>query len=134
MARRPRFNAALLSLFALTGLLLSTVGLAGVLWYLVEQRTREIGLRSALGATAGSIAGLILGIGARWMTVGVTAGVLLSLAAARWVDSMLYGVKAHDPATYIGMAFLMCATASVACAIPALRAARVDPLLALREE
>jgi predicted permease len=134
MEARPRFDALLLSTFAATGVMLAGIGLFGVMSFLVSQRTREIGVRMALGATPGDIVRWTLGHVARWTFVGLAAGLAGSLALARLMGSFLFEVRASDPGTlFAAMAFLCC-VALLASVIPARRAARVAPTEALRQE
>ena len=127
-----RFNALLLGLFAALALALAVAGVYGVFSYVVTQQTHEIGVRMALGARPGQMLALILGRGAAL----AGAGAALGLAAAFWVmdvlSRQLYGVTPRDPATFAGAAIVLVAVALAACAIPARRAMRVDPLIALR--
>ena len=129
-----RFNAWLLGIFAGIALLLATVGLYGVLAFSVSQRTREIGVRMALGAQAWDVAGLVLRQGLMLSLIGIAAGVCVSLAATRVLSRLLYGVAPTDPATFATLAFLLTAVALAACLIPARRAMKLDPMAALRFE
>jgi predicted permease len=129
-----RFSMILLASFAALALLLSSVGIYGVVSYLVGQRTREIGLRMALGARRVDVLRMVLSHGGKLATVGVLIGLCASLALTRLMDAMLYGVSATDPLTFITVAFLLTLIAIAACYIPARRAMRVDPLEALRHE
>jgi putative ABC transport system permease protein len=134
LAERPRFNAILLGLFAGLGLVLAAVGLYGVISFLVAQRTREIGIRIALGATSGTVARLVLSYAARWTIGGAVVGLLASLGAARLLGSMLYGVSDRDPWA-IGVPMVLLLSVALAAAwLPARRAASVDPCDALRHE
>ena len=134
LAERPRFNACLLALFAAMGLLLSLIGLYGVISFLVAQRTREIGVRMALGATPAAVSRLVLGHAARWTAAGVALGLIGSLFAARLVESMLFHLSARDPWVLAGAIAAISAAAMLAAWIPSRRAARVDPIEALRQE
>jgi putative ABC transport system permease protein len=134
LAQRPRFNALLLGLFAGMGLTLAAIGIYGVMSFLVTQRTREIGVRMALGATPGAVAGLVLAHAARWTAAGAALGAIGSLWAARLLDSLLFHVSAGDPWTLTSAIALLSGTALAAAWIPARRAARVDPMEALRQE
>lgn len=129
-----RFNMFLLETFAGTALLLALVGVYGVIAYSVVQRTREIGIRMALGAQHGQIVGLVVRQGMRMALAGIAVGMLAALALTRLMASMLYGVKSNDPVTFCFVALLLALTASAACFLPAVRAARVDPMVALRYE
>ena len=130
----PRFNMTLLAAFAAFALVLAAVGLYGVIAYSVSQRTREMGIRLALGARRRSVLGLVLGQGARLTTLGVITGLAGAAAATRLMQSMLFGVNPLDPMTFLGVGILLGAVALAASYIPALRATRVDPVIALREE
>jgi len=134
LADRPRFETALLGFFALTGLVMATVGLYGLTAYLALQRTQEIGVRMALGATRLHILRLISVEGLRLILVGLAVGIGVSLAVSRLMQSLLFGVAPHDPATYCGVALLLALVALVATLIPARAAMRVDPVEALRRE
>ncbi|HEY1272165.1 MAG TPA: FtsX-like permease family protein, partial [Terriglobales bacterium] len=115
-------------------LLLSTIGIYGVISYLVQQRVREIGVRMALGATAGNVQRMILMEGARMVAAGVIIGIAVALAAARAVASMLFAISPSDARTFILVPVLLAIVAAVACWFPALRATRIDPAVALRDE
>jgi predicted permease len=128
-----RFSANLVSAFAGMALLLAAIGIYGVLAYMVGQRSREIGLRMALGATRSDILKLILRKGAVLAGVGVLAGVILSAAAASMMASLLYGVRPHDPAVFLVVSLVLLGAAVLASYIPAWRATQADPVLALRE-
>ena len=134
LAQRPRFNAWLLGLFAAMGLLLSAIGLYGVVSFLVAERTQEIGVRMALGATPGAVARLVLGHAARWTLAGAALGVIGSLFAARLLEAMLFQVSARDPWILAAAVGALWAIAMLAAWVPARRAARVDPMQALRQE
>jgi ABC-type antimicrobial peptide transport system permease subunit len=123
-----------LGLFAAVALLLAAVGVHGVLSYTVAQRTPEIGIRVALGADPRAVWSLVLGQGAVLTILGVTIGLAGALALTRFLGSMLYGVSAHDPVTFVAVAAVLAAVATIATWLPARRAARVDPMIALRSE
>ena len=129
-----RFSMILLGIFAAIALLLSCVGIYGVISYLVGQRTHEIGVRMALGAQRRDVLRLILGQGAKMALIGVAIGVAAGLALTRLMSKMLFGVSAHDPLTFVGVAILLILVALIACYIPARRAMRTDPMIALRYE
>lgn len=130
----PRFNMLLLGLFAGLGLLLAGVGIYGVMAHSVAQRTTEIGLRIALGARAADVLRLILSAGLAMAFAGVGAGLLASIALTRLMENQLFGVTPTDPLTFFAIACLLVAVALLACWIPARRAAKVDPMVALRNE
>ena len=134
LAQRPRFDAFLITLFACIGVLLAMIGLYGVMAFLVWQRTQEIGIRMALGATPGAISKLVLSRAARWTLAGVTLGIVASIFATRMLRAMLFGVAEHDPWTYTAVVPLLFAVALAAAWIPSRRAARVHPMVALRHE
>jgi hypothetical protein len=134
LAARPRFNAWLLSLFSAFALCLSAFGLYGVMAFLVAQRTPEIGVRMALGATPGGIAKLVLFEAARWTLVGVAFGLLGSWFASQWLNALLFQVSARDPLSVGATLLVLIAVAGAATWIPSRRAARVDPMVALRCE
>jgi len=131
---RRRFSMLLLAALAGFALCLAAVGVFSVISYSVSQRTREIGIRMALGAQPGSVHKLILRQGLRPVLAGLAAGVLASLVAMRALASLLYGVSATDPPTFLAVAAVLLAISALASAIPARRAARVDPMAALRHE
>jgi predicted permease len=129
-----RFSMILLGIFAGLALLLSTVGIYGVISYLVGQRTQEIGIRVALGARRADILGLVLNRGMKMALIGVGAGLLASLGLTQLIVDMLYGVSPVDPLTFWGVALVLTLVAFAACYVPARRAMRVDPMVALRYE
>ena len=132
--QRPRFYALLLAAFAAMGMLIASVGLFGVMSFLVAQRTREIGVRMALGATPAAILRMTLASAGRWTAAGIVLGVAGSLAAARVLRTLLFQVTPGDPVAIAAAGAVLCAVALAAAAIPARRAARVDPNLTLRQE
>ena len=129
-----RFNVILIGFFGITALLLATAGVFGVMAYSVSRRTREIGVRIALGAGSGDVLRMILSQGMRTIFVGMAIGIIGSLALTRTVESLLFGVTATDPLTFGGVTLLLVGAALLACYLPARRATRVDPLVALRYE
>lgn len=134
LAARPRFSAALLSLFATVGVLLAAAGIYGLVSLLLGQRTREIAIRVALGATPKSVIRLMVARVSVWIAMGAAAGICCSLLAARWVGSLLFGIKPNDPATLAEAAIALLVVALVAAYVPARRVAKVDPMVALRYE
>jgi putative ABC transport system permease protein len=134
MAAGPRLYAILLSVFAVIGLLLAGIGLYGTISYLMVQRTQEIGIRMSLGATPARIASMMFSYSAKLTLTGAAAGVFGSFFATRLLRSLLFGVSAHDPLTLILSIACLCAAALAAAANPARRAARLDPMIALRTE
>jgi putative ABC transport system permease protein len=131
---QPRFSLLLLNLFAALSLLLSGVGIYGVMAHAVSHRTREIGVRVALGATVGQIHRLVVGQGMRLALVGVALGVAAALGATRLMAALLFGVGPSDPATFLLVPVLLLGVALLACYLPARRATRLDPMIALRHE
>jgi putative ABC transport system permease protein len=129
-----RFNLILIGFFGMVALLLATAGVFGVIAYSVTRRTREIGVRVALGAHPRDILTMILGQGVRTILIGVAIGLAGSLVLTRTVKSLLFGVTATDPLTFAAVVLLLVAAALLACYIPARRATRVDPMVALRYE
>jgi putative ABC transport system permease protein len=129
---RQRFYATLLGVFAAVALVLAAVGLYGVIAYAVSQRTHELGVRVALGATGDRISRMVIGEGVILTAIGVLVGLAASLGAGRVIAKLLYNVKASDPLTFVGVALLLGVVAACASYIPARRAARVDPLVAIR--
>jgi putative ABC transport system permease protein len=129
-----RFSLLLVGIFSAAALLLAMAGIYGVTAYTVAQRTREIGVRMALGASARTVVGMVLRQGAITSALGVTTGILGSLVLTRWLRSQLFGVSATDPTTFLGVSLLLMLVSLAACWIPGRRAARVDPMVALRYE
>jgi ABC-type antimicrobial peptide transport system permease subunit len=129
-----RLAGALVGGFAGLAMLLAAIGLYGVLSYSVSQQTREIGVRVALGASAAGILGNVLRRGLKLATIGVLVGTALALALSRVIARMLYEVSATDPVTFVLVPLLLLSIAAVACYVPARRATRVDPIVALRAE
>jgi predicted permease len=132
--RTRRFNLTLVGVFAATALLLAVAGIYGVMAYSVARRTHEIGVRMALGASAPAVLRLVLGQGMLATAVGLTIGLAGSLALTRAMQSLLFGVNATDPVTFAGVALLLGSAALLACYLPARRATKVDPIVALRYE
>ena len=132
--KRPRFNLILVAIFATTALLLAAVGIYGVMSYLVEQQTRELGIRSALGAKRSHILKLVIGRGLGMASMGIVLGLVVSFGLTRFLASLLYGVTAVDPTTFIGISIVLLIVSVLACYVPARRATKVDPLVALRCE
>ncbi len=129
-----RFNVILIGFFAAVALLLAVAGVYGVMAYSVARRTREIGVRMALGASAGSVLRLVLSQGMRTAFIGVVIGIAGSFLLTRTMQSMLFGISANDPATFTAVAALLTAVAALACYVPARRATQVEPTVALRYE
>jgi len=129
-----RFNLTLVGVFAGTALLLAMAGIYGVIAYSVTRRTREIGVRMALGASPVNVLRMVLGQGMRTAAIGVVIGIAGSLMLTRTMQSLLFGVTATDPLTFAAVALALAAVALLACYLPARRATRVDPMVALRHE
>jgi len=130
----PRFRTVLLVVFAVVALLLAIAGVYGVMAYTVNQRVPEIGLRVALGASPVDVMRLVLSEGAWLVVIGLAIGAALSVAGARFISGLLFGVSARDPMVFAAVAALVTIAALAACLIPGRRALRIDPLLALRAE
>ena len=131
---RERFQTVLLSLFAGFALLLAAIGIHGLLTYTVMRRTSELGIRMALGADRKAVLALVLGEGCRVMAGGFALGLFGAFLLTRTLSGLLYNVKANDPAAFAAVALTLSLTAVLGCLVPALRAARIDPNVALRHE
>jgi ABC-type antimicrobial peptide transport system permease subunit len=118
--------------FGLLALIVASIGIAAVLAFSVSARTNEIGIRMSIGADAGMVQRMIISEGGLLVAIGLTVGVVGALAFSRLIRGLLFGIEPHDPATLVGVAFVMAAVGILACWIPALRAARIDPGIALR--
>ena len=134
LLKQERLIARLSSCFAVLALVLACVGLYGLLAYDVSRRTREIGIRMALGAQRNEVLRMVVRQGIILAIVGTAAGMVLALGVARYLATLLYGVRPFDPVTFAVVAILLFAVAAAACYVPARRATRVDPLVALRYE
>jgi putative ABC transport system permease protein len=130
----PRFNTVLLALFAGLAMVLTAVGLYGVISYTVAQRTHEIGIRMALGAKPKDMLRLIIGQGMKLGLIGVAIGFALAIGLTHFISSMLFGITATDPVAFAAVIFMLLAVVVMACYVPARRAMRVDPMIALRHE
>jgi putative ABC transport system permease protein len=131
---RPRFGMTLFGVFAALALVLAAIGIYGVMAYNVSQRTAEFGVRMARGAQPADVLRLVLSGGARLVLLGIAAGTVVTLAAGRLIESMLFRTSAHDPLILASIALVLSAVAALACLIPARRATKVDPMTALRTE
>lgn len=131
---RNEFNMTLLSIFAGIALLLAAIGIYGLMAYTVQQRTQEIGIRMALGAQPGDVLRMVLRHGLLLCIVGIAAGISGAFAVIRLMKSLIFGVSPTDPVTFVGVAVLLAAVTFAACWIPARKASRVDPMVALRHE
>jgi ABC-type antimicrobial peptide transport system permease subunit len=129
-----RFSLRILSFFSVAALLLAVTGIYGVVSYTVTQRTPEIGIRLTLGAGRVQVFRLILGQGVRVVFMGIVLGLFAALALSRVIRSLLFGVTPSDPLTFVFVSALLTVVALTACTIPARRATKVDPLIALRNE
>jgi putative ABC transport system permease protein len=129
-----RLTMFLLSAFAFVALLLATVGIYGVISYSVTQRTKEIGIRLALGAETGDVLKLILKQGLLLVLTGIALGLTAALVLTRWLEKLLFGVSPTDTLTFVAVSLILAVVGLAACLVPARRAARVDPMVALRYE
>jgi ABC-type antimicrobial peptide transport system permease subunit len=129
-----RLTSVLLGVFGLMALILALVGLSGLIAYSVSQRTREIGIRMALGAGVADVLKLVIGEGMLLTLIGISLGLAAAISLTRFLSGLLYGVNAIDPVTFTGITVLLLVIALLACWIPARRATKVDPLVALRSE
>jgi putative ABC transport system permease protein len=134
MADRPRFETVLLSFFALTGLAMALIGLYGVVAFMAQQRTREIGIRIAVGANRGDVLRLILREGVRLIVAGGAIGLCVSLVLTKMLQNVLFGVGPRDPFTFVGVPVVLVLVALAAVLIPARAAMKTDPVTALRWE
>jgi ABC-type antimicrobial peptide transport system permease subunit len=129
-----RFAMALLDVFAALALIMCCVGVYGVISYLAGQRTREIGVRMAFGAKRKDVVRMVLGEAAKLAGLGVAVGLVGAVAVTRLMANLIFGITAHDPLTFVAVSILLSLVALAACYIPAWRASKVDPMLALRHE
>ncbi|MGH9791980.1 MAG: FtsX-like permease family protein, partial [Candidatus Acidiferrales bacterium] len=129
-----RMGALIGAVLGALGLVLAIVGVYGVVSYTASRRTHEIGVRLALGAQRGHILKLVVGQGLLLVSIGVVLGLALSFALSRFMGNLLFGISAHDPVTFAAVALLLASIGLIACWIPAQRATRVDPMIALRYE
>jgi putative ABC transport system permease protein len=130
----PRFNLVLFAIFAALGLLLATIGVYGVISYTVSRQTQEIGVRMALGAQKSDILRMVLAMGLRLVVMGVALGCVAAFAASNLLASQLWGVSPHDPVAFLAVIAVLLLVGIQACLWPARRAARIDPMVALRYE
>jgi putative ABC transport system permease protein len=131
---QPRFSMMTLGAFGVLALVLASIGIYGVISYLVSQRTQEIGIRLALGASGRDVFGMVIGQGARLAGLGIAIGLVAALGVTRLMAGYLYGVRPTDPLTFGAVAVLLIGVALLACYLPARRAMRVDPIVSLRDE
>jgi putative ABC transport system permease protein len=129
-----RFQTSLLMGFSLVSLLMAAIGIYGLIQYAITTRTQEIGIRIAVGAQTGEIFRMIIGEGLKLSLAGLLLGLLGALGLGRAISSFLFGVTATDPLTFVAVSLLLTAVATAACYIPARRATKIDPILALRRE
>jgi ABC-type antimicrobial peptide transport system permease subunit len=131
---RPRFLTVLLTIFSSVALALASLGIYGVIAYSVEQRTTEFGIRMAMGAGPGDVLSMVVGEGVRLGLLSTVIGALAALGLTRFIRGLLFGVSSFDALTFLAMALLLGAVTVLACYLPARRATRVDPMVALRYE
>jgi putative ABC transport system permease protein len=131
---QPRFSSVMLLVFSAVALVLAAIGIYGVIAFVVNQRTREIGIRMALGARPADALAMVVRQGMTLVFAGVVIGLVMALALGRSLESLLFGVRPADPLTLAGVSVFLLFVAFAACALPALRASRVDPIHALRNE
>ena len=134
LVARRRFNMLLLSLFGLLGLLIAAAGIYGVLWYAVTQKTPEIGVRMALGAQPTTILASVLRGAMFLVAVGLTIGAVVAWSLSTFVEGLLFDIRPHDPAVFAAVLAVLATTAAVAAFVPARRASRIDPLIAMRAD
>jgi putative ABC transport system permease protein len=129
-----RFYMRLMAIFAAIAVLLAAVGIYGMMAYFVSERTREIGIRIALGAQRGNVLGMVAKLGLKLTLIGIVIGIALAIGLTRLIARLLFGVSATDPTTFAAVAIALASVALLACYIPARRATKVDPMVALRYE
>jgi ABC-type antimicrobial peptide transport system permease subunit len=127
-----RLNAMLVGSFGLLALIVASIGIAAVLAFSVSARTNEIGIRMSIGADSGMVQRMVLSEGGLLVAIGLTIGVIGALAFSRLIQGLLFGIEPHDPATLAGVSLVMAVVGILACWIPALKASRIDPGIALR--
>ena len=131
---RQRLSTVILGVFAFVAIVLAAVGLYGVVAHSVTERTREIGVRMALGAERSQVLGLFVRHGVATAAAGTVVGLAGAYALSRWLETLLFGVEPTDPLTFVAVAIVLLVVAAAACYVPARRAARIDPLVALRAD
>jgi ABC-type antimicrobial peptide transport system permease subunit len=129
-----RLWGVLFLIFAILALALASIGLYGVMSYLVSQRTREIGIRMALGSSQSNVLGLVARHGITLVAIGIAIGLAAAFGLTRSIQSLIFGIAPNDPLTFATVALVLSTVALIACGVPAWRAARIDPILALRQE